>query len=82
MLAGLAAVAATVMLLLRIPVWAGHFAQWGYVPYVLSGLLGAAMSYLGLALSSVGKWAKEFHNALAPSDPAIVNPPSALPATY
>jgi len=81
-LAGLAAVAATVMLLLRIPVWAGHFAQWGYVPYVLSGLLGAAMSYLGLALSSVGKWAKEFHNALAPSDPAIVNPPSALPATY
>jgi hypothetical protein len=82
LLAGLAAVAATVFLFLHKPGWAAHLAQWGNVPYILSGLLGAAASYVGLALSSVGKWAKEFHHALAPSDPAIVNPTSALPATY
>ena len=84
LLAGLAAVAATVMLTLRKPVWASHFDQWGYLPYVLSGLTAAAVSYLGLALSSVGKWAKEFHNALAPTGPSLLteNSPSALPATY
>jgi len=67
LLIGLAGVAATVMLFLHKPAWASQFAQWGYLPYVLSGLVAAAVSYLGLALSCVGKWAKEFHSALAPA---------------
>jgi Short C-terminal domain len=84
LIVGLAALAATVMLFLRQPVWASHFARWGYLPYLLSGLLAAAASYFGLALSFVGNWAKEFHSALAPPSTSHVpqNPPSALPATY
>jgi len=67
LLIGLAGVAATVMFFLHKPAWASQFAQWGFLPYVLSGLVAAAVSYLGLALSCVGKWAKEFHSALAPA---------------
>ena len=82
LLVGLAVLAATVMLFLHKPLWASHLARWGYVPYVLSGLVAAAVSYVGLALSFVGKWAKEFHSALAPasgdSEPAPYDP-SSLP---
>jgi hypothetical protein len=84
LLVGLAAVAAAVMLSLHTPLWAAHFARWGYVPYALAALVGAAVSYLGLALSFVGRWAKEFYKALAPHSTKLVaeNPPGALPATY
>jgi hypothetical protein len=68
LLIGLAALAATVMAFLHRPAWAVHFDHWGFMPYVLSALAAAALSYLGLTLSFVGKWAKEFHNALAPTD--------------
>lgn len=68
LLAGLAALAATLIVFTHKPAWTVHFDQWGYMPYVLSGLLAAAISYLGLTLSFVGKWAKEFYNALAPAD--------------
>ena len=76
LLIGLAALAATVMVFMHKPAWASHFDGWGYIPYVLSGLAAVAVSYLGLTLSFVGKWAKEFHNALAPADS------SPEPATY
>ncbi len=76
LLAGLAALAATLIVFTHKPAWTVHFDQWGYMPYVLSGLLSLAVSYLGLTLSFVGKWAKEFYNALAPADS------SPEPATY
>jgi hypothetical protein len=68
LLIGLAALAATAMVFTHKPAWASHFDGWGYIPYVLSGLAAVAVSYLGLALSLVGKWAKEFYHALAPAD--------------
>jgi Short C-terminal domain len=76
LLIGLAALAATLLVFLRKPVAGMHFEQLGYPAYVLSGLVAAAVSYLGLTLSFVGKWAKEFHNALAPAES------SAEPAAY
>ena len=84
LLVGLAALAATVMLFLHQPMWASRLARWGHVPYALSGVAAAAVSYLGLALSFVGRWAKDFHSALAPPSRSVVpqNPPSPLPATY
>jgi hypothetical protein len=76
LLIGLAALAATLLVFVRKPVAGMHFEQLGYPAYVLSGLVAAAVSYLGLTLSFVGKWAKEFHNALAPVES------SAEPAAY
>jgi len=76
LLIGLAAFAATLMVFMRKSAWALHLDLWGYMPYVLSGLVAAAVSYLGLTLSFVGKWAKEFHNALAPPES------SPAPAAY
>ena len=76
LLIGLAALAATLLVFVRKPVAGMHFEQLGYPAYVLSGLVAAAVSYLGLTLSFVGKWAKEFHNALAPAES------SAEPAAY
>jgi hypothetical protein len=76
LLIGLAALAVTMMAFLRRPAWAVHFDHWGFMPYALSALAAAAVSYLGLTLSFVGKWAKEFHNALAPADS------SSAPASY
>ena len=75
LLAGLAALAATLLVFTHKPAWTAHFEQWGFIPYVLSGLAAVAVSYLGLTLSFVGKWAKEFHNALAPAD-SSPEPPS------
>jgi len=68
MLIGLAALAGTAMVFMHKPAWTSHFDGWGYIPYVLSSLAAVAVSYLGLTLSFVGKWAKEFHHALAPAD--------------
>ena len=76
LLAGLAALAATLIVFTHKPAWTAHFDSWGYLPYALSGLMAAAVSYLGLTLSFVGKWAKEFHKALAPADE------TPEPATY
>ena len=42
LLAGLAALAATLIVFTHKPAWTVHFDQWGYVPYVLSGLLSAS----------------------------------------
>ena len=67
LLIGLAALAATVMALLHRPGWAVRFDHLGFMPYLLSALAAAALAYLGLTLSFVGRWAKEFHNALAPA---------------
>ena len=68
LLIGLAALAATVIAFLHRPGWAVRFDHLGFMPYVLSALAAAALAYLGLTLSFVGRWAKEFHNALAPAD--------------
>jgi Short C-terminal domain len=68
LLIGLAALAATVMAFLHRPGWAVRFDHLGFMPYLLSALAAAALAYLGLTLSFVGRWAKEFHNALAPAD--------------
>jgi hypothetical protein len=76
LLIGLAALAATVMAFLHRPGWAVRFDHLGFMPYVLSALAAAALAYLGLTLSFVGRWAKEFHNALAPAES------SAEPAGY
>lgn len=84
LLVGLAALAATVMALLHRPAWALHFDHLGFMPYVLSALAAAAASYLGLTLSFVGRWAREFHNALAPADSSSetsVYTASSLPLT-
>jgi hypothetical protein len=82
LLIGLAALAATVMALLHRPGWAVRFDHLGFMPYLLSALAAAALAYLGLTLSFVGRWAKEFHNALAPagssSEPSAYNA-SSLP---
>ena len=82
LLLGLAALAATLMVFTHRPAWIAHLDRWGYIPYVFSGLVAVAVSYLGLTLSFVGKWAKEFHHALAPADsspePAAYNT-SSLP---
>ena len=84
LLIGLAALAATLMAFLRRPGWALHFDHLGFMPYLLSALAAAAASYLGLTLSFVGRWAREFHNALAPADSnteASVYTPSSVPLT-
>ena len=68
LLAGLAALAGTLIVFTHKPVWVLRFDRWGYTPYVLSGLAAVGISYLGLTLSFVGRWAKEFHHALAPDE--------------
>ena len=75
LLAGLAAIAVTGVLLV-VHRRAGELGSglWGYVPYALSGLGAAAVSYFGLGLSFLGVRAKEFHDAMATSAPRAANP--------
>jgi hypothetical protein len=65
--AGIAAIAGTMMLLI-LHTRAGAFGSglWGYVPYALSVLAAAAVSYLGVGLSFLGSRAREFHDAMTP----------------
>jgi len=64
-LVGLAAIVIMVILpILHRPLVAFHFHSWRFVPYLVSGLGGAAVSYLGLGLSFLGARAKEFHDAM------------------
>jgi len=64
--AGLIVIAGMLMLLIHMPPAMSNFASWRFTPYVLSGLGAAAACYLGLTLSFLGSWAKDFHDALAP----------------
>jgi putative oligomerization/nucleic acid binding protein len=74
-LAGLAAIVVMVILpLLHKPLISFHLHSWRFVPYVLSGLGGAAVSYLGLGLSFLGARAKEFHDAMTSSGLRIFQP--------
>lgn len=67
-LAGIAAIVIMVILpLLHRPLVTLHLHSGHFVPYVFSGLGGAAFSYLGLGLSFLGARAKELHDAMTSS---------------
>jgi len=64
--AGLIAIAGMLMLLIHMPPAVSNFASWRFTPYVLFGLAAAAACYLGLTLSFLGSWARDFHDAMTP----------------
>jgi len=66
LLVGLAAIAGTLLLLIHMPPALSNFVSWQSAPCVLSGLTAAAACYVGLTLSFLGSWAKEFHDAMTP----------------
>jgi hypothetical protein len=75
LVAGLAAIVGTaIFLILHKPVRSFDSALWRYAPYALSGLAAAGVAYFGLGLSSLGEWAKEFHDAMTSRRLRVADP--------